>query len=105
LWAAILQSAVEHTHHTSHTDSHNEQGNGGSEPVTIKRVALHEKLAQEIKKSGIDCSALPLGSHQLERGETYYGYGFVLSSRFVTNKGLIEIKDKNVDFVQVLQRN
>jgi hypothetical protein len=105
LVAAILQSAVDHTHHSSHTDSHEVQVYCGSEPVTINRIALHDRLAQEIRKIGIDCSALPLNSHQLERAETYYSYGFALTSRLVTNKGLIEIKGKNVDFVHVLQRN
>lgn len=66
---------------------------------------MHEKLTLEIKKSGIDCSALPLGSHQLERAETYYSHYFALSPRFVTNKGLIAIKGKNVDFIHLLQRN
>ena len=65
----------------------------------------HERLAQEMKASGIECEALPLGSHQLERQETYYSHSFALSSRLVTNKGLISIMGKNIDCVQVLQRN
>jgi hypothetical protein len=106
LWAAILPVAVEHTHHSSHTDSHEEEhGHGDAEPIIIKRVAVHEKLAQEMSESGIDCEALQYGSHQLEREETYYSHVFALSSRLVTNKGLIKVNNKNVDFVQILQRN
>lgn len=96
---------MEHKHNSSHSDSNEEHGHGDTEPITIKRVAAHEKLAQEIKKSGIDCTVLQLGSHQLEREKAYYSHGFALSSRFVTNKGVIEIRGKNIDFVQVLQRN
>lgn len=97
---------MEHTDHTSHTVSHkDEHGHGDSEPIVVKKVAAHEKLAQEMKKSEIDCEALPLGSHQLEREETYYSHSFALSSRLVTNKGLIRVAGKNIDFVQVLQRN
>jgi hypothetical protein len=99
-----FQVAVEHKH-SSHTDSHEEHSHGDSEPIIIKRAAAHEKLSQEMKKEGIDCEALPYGSHQLERNETYYSHSFALSSRLVTNKGLVEIRGKNVDFVQVLQRN
>lgn len=96
---------MEHTQHSSHTDSHEEHGHGDSEPIIVKRMATHEKMAQEMKKSGVNCTALPIGSHKLEREETYYSHGFALSSRFVTNKGLVEVRGKNVDFVQVLQRN
>jgi hypothetical protein len=105
LWAAVLPVAVEHTQHSSHTGSHEEHGHGDSEPIIVKKVAAHERLAQEMKKSGVDCAALALGSHELEREESYYSHGFALSSWFVTNKGLIEVRGKNIDFVQVLQRN
>lgn len=105
MWAAILQITVEHTQHSSHADSHEKHGHGDSEPIIIRKMAMHERLAEEMKKSGVDCVTLPLGSHKLEREETYYSHGFALSSRLVTNKGLIEIRGKNIDFVQVLQRN
>jgi len=97
---------VEHTQHSSHaTDSYEEhRGHGDSESIIIKRMAIHERLAEEMKKSGVDCIALPLGSHKLEQKETYYSHGFALSPRVVTNKGLVEIKDRSIDFVQVLQR-
>jgi hypothetical protein len=96
---------VEHTD-SSHARSHEEEehSHGDAEPIVIKRVAAHEKLAQEMKKSGIDCEALPLGSHRLE-GEPTYSHSFALSSRFVTNKGMISVRGKNIDLVQVLQRN
>ena len=94
---------MKNTHH-SHTDSQEEHGHGDSEPITIKRIAMHEKFAQEMKKGGIDCDALPLGSHRLERQETYYSHEFALTPKLVTNKGLIEVRGKNVDFVQILQR-
>jgi hypothetical protein len=67
-------------------------------------MAIHERLADEMKKNGVDCTTLPLGSHKLEREETYYSHGFPLSPRVVTNRGLIEIRGRNIDFVQVLQR-
>ena len=96
---------MDHKHHSPQAESHEEEhGNGDSESIIIERVAAHEKLAQDIMKSGIDCVAVTLGSHQLEREETYYSHGFALSSRIVTNKGLIEIRGKNIDFVQILQR-
>jgi hypothetical protein len=95
---------VKNTQHSSHTDSQEEHGHADFEPITIKRIVMHERIAQEMKKSGIDCDALTLGSHQLERHEAYYSHEFALTSRLVTNRGLIEIRGKNVDFVQILQR-
>jgi hypothetical protein len=95
---------MKNTQHSSHTDSQEEHGHGDSEPITIKRIAMHERIAQEMKKGGIDCHALPLGSHQLERQDTYYSHEFALTSRLVTNKGMIEVRGKSVDFVQILQR-
>lgn len=104
--AAILPIGVEHTHHSSHVSSHEaEHSHGDTEPIIIKKTAVHERLAQEMKKNGIDCEALAYGSHQLEHKEAYYSHGFALSSRLVTNKGLIKIMGKNINFVQVLQRN
>jgi hypothetical protein len=106
LWAAILPVAVEHTDHSSHGDSHEEEhGQSDAEPIIVKRMAIHDKLAQEINESGIHCDALGYGSHELEAEEAYYSQSFALSSRLVTNKGLIRINGKNIDFIQILQRN
>ena len=97
---------MEHTDHSSHSGSHEEEhGQSDAEPIIIKRVPIHEKLAQEIDKSGINCDALRYGSHELEAKEAYYSHSFALSSRLVTNKGLIRISGKNIDFIQILQRN
>ena len=41
----------------------------------------------------------------MEREASYYIRNFALSSRLVTNKGLIKITGKNIDYVHVLQRN
>ena len=77
---------------------------GDAEPIITKRISSHEKLVQEMNEIGIDCEALSCGSHQPRREETYYSHGFALS-RLVTNKGSIKVSRKNIDFVQMLQRN
>ena len=97
---------MEHKHNSSHSVSHDEAlTDDGIESVIIKRIGVHEKLAKEMNDEGINCEALPYGSHQLERSEAYYSHGFALSSRIVTNKGLIRIVGKNIGFAQLLQRN
>jgi hypothetical protein len=77
---------------------------GDIDPVIVKKLSAQEKMAEEMKQNQIDCEALPLGSHPIERKQ-YYSQTFSMSPKFVTNKGLVKIKGKNVDFVQLLQRN
>jgi hypothetical protein len=81
-----------------------EDDHGELDPVIIKQLYAHEKLAEEIKKKGVDCESVELGSHPLERKQ-YYSQTFSMSPKFVTNRGLIKIKGLNVDYVQLLQRN
>ena len=74
------------------------------DPIIIEKLSAHEKMAEEIKKSQIDCEALELGSHRLERKQ-YFSQTFSMSPKFVTNKGLVKIKGRNIDYVHLLQRN
>jgi len=74
------------------------------DPIIMKKLSPHEKMAEEIKKNQIDCEALELGSHHLERKQ-YFSQTFSMSPKFVTNKGLVKIKGRNIDYVQLLQRN
>jgi hypothetical protein len=79
-------------------------GQGNIDPVTVKKMSAHERLAKEIKQSNIECEALSLGSHPIEGCECY-SQTFSMSPRLVTNKGLVKIKGKIIDYVQILQRN
>jgi hypothetical protein len=102
---------VEHKNHHFAQDKSNkeeqkseEDGYGEIEPVIVRKLSTHEKLAEEMKQSQIGCEALPPGSHPIERKQ-YYSQTFSMSPKFVTNKGLVKIRGKNIDFVQLLQRN
>jgi hypothetical protein len=95
--------------HIAETKVHNEQqvekyGRGDIDQVTVKKMSAHEKLAEEMKQNKIECEALLLGSHQIECSE-YYSQTLSMSPRLVTNKGLVKIKGKNIDYVHLLQRN
>jgi len=88
-----------------HDDTHeDEHGHGEIEPVVAKIQSLSQTMAEEMKKGGVQGDALDIGSHPLEKGP-YYSQLFALSSRLVTNKGLIKVRGKNIDFIQILQRN
>ena len=79
-------------------------GHGDIDPVIVKKMYVHERLAEEMQQSEIDCEALPLGSHPIERRQ-YYSHTFPMSPKLVTKKGLVKIKGKNIDFFHLLQRN
>jgi len=99
--------SVEHKDSPAHDSSHShevEHGHSEIEPVIVKVQSLNYELADEMNRSGVDCEALALGSTSLESGP-YYSHLFALSSRIVTNKGMVKLRGRNIDFVQILQRS
>ncbi len=92
---------MEHVH-SKH--SHEEHGHSDEEPVTVKRMSPNEMLAADLGNFGVDAEAVEIGTHTVETQE-YYSHKFGLSSKFVTNKGVIKVKGKNFDLVHVLERN
>jgi hypothetical protein len=95
--------------HVAETKVHKEQqigeyGQGDIDSVAMKKMSAHERLAEEMRQSKIECEALSYGSHPIE-GSEYYSQTFSMSPRLVTNEGLVKIKGKNIDYVQLLQRN
>lgn len=71
-------------------------------------IAPNAILAQEIIKNGIRCKAIKeIGSLPVER-EPYYSYLFTSTPRLITNRGCITLdinSKRNIDLVQVIQRN
>ena len=92
------------THFAQAKSDKGEHDSGDIDPLVIKKLSAHDKIAEEMKQSQIDCETLPLGSHPFEHKQ-YYSQTFSMSPKFVTNKGLVKMKGKNIDFVQLLQRN
>lgn len=97
---------VEHktTHFAQARSDKEEHDHADIDPIIANKLSAHEKMAEEMKHHQIDCETLPLGSHSIERKQ-YYSQTFSMSPKFVTNKGLVKIKGKNIDFVHLLQRN
>ncbi len=92
------------THFTQAKSDKEEHDDGDIDPIIVKKLYAHEKMSEEMKQRQIGCEPLPIGLHPIERKD-YYSQTFSMSPKFVTNKGLVRIKDKNIDFVQLLQRN
>lgn len=74
-----------------------------AEPETIVLKSMPEKLCDKLKEIGVDASAKEVGTDEVETGD-YYSRVFSQTPRMVTNKGCIEIKGKNIDVVQVIQK-
>ena len=77
---------------------------GENDSETIKISSLNEIFASQMKKSGLTVETVPLGSLNLER-EDYYNNDIGPNPRFITNRGCIKIKDKEVSIIQIIQRN
>jgi len=71
---------------------------------TIKIENLNETFASQMNKVGMNAEAVPIGTLNLER-EEYYNNDIGSNPIFITNRGCIKIKDKEVNMIQIIQRN
>jgi len=86
-------------HETDLDNSHEDY----EEPDTIKTENLNETFASQMNKTGMDVEAVPIGSLSLER-EEYYNNDLGSNPRFITNRGCIKIKNKEVSLIQIIQK-
>jgi len=73
------------------------------EPETIKIQNMNETLASQMNRAGMNVEAIPIGTLGLER-EEYYNNDIGSNPRFITNRGCIRIKDKEVSMIQIIQK-
>ncbi len=74
-----------------------------SEPDTIVLKSKNEEFCDMLKAIGIEATTKEIATDQVEKGDHYSRY-FVQTPRMVTNKGCIEIKNSNIDVVQIIQK-
>lgn len=85
-------------HTTDNSSSHEVE-----EPETIKIENLNESFASKMSLIGMNVEAVPIGKLSLER-EEYYNNDLGSNPRFITNRGCIRIKDKEVSMIQIIQK-
>ena len=56
-----------------------------------------------LSEIGVESEAKEIATLDLERGD-YYSRYFSQTPRMVTNKGCLEIKNTNIDVVQIIQK-
>ena len=62
-----------------------------------------EKYSIMLKEIGVDSESKELGTDAVENDD-YYSRYFAQTPRMVTNKGSLEIKNSNIDVIQIIQK-
>ena len=62
-----------------------------------------EKFSAMLKEIGVDSESKDIATDVVETDD-YYGRYFAQTPRMVTNKGCIDIKNSNIDVVQIIQK-
>ena len=87
----------------AHKADTNNSHEDSEESDTIKTENLNETFASQMNKAGMDVEAVSVGTLGLER-EEYYNNDIGSNPRFITNRGCIKIKNKEVSMIQIIQK-
>ena len=64
---------------------------------------IHEKFSNMLNEIGVDSESKEIGTDVVENDD-YYSRYFAQTPRMVTNKGCLDIKNSNIDVVQIIQK-
>ena len=62
-----------------------------------------EKFSNMLKEIGIDSESKDIGTDDVEKGD-YYSRYFAHTSRMITNRGCLDVKNSNIDVIQIIQK-
>jgi len=74
-----------------------------TEPDTFVLKSWPEKFSDMLNKIGVESVSKEIGSDDVEKGE-YYSRYFAQTPRMITNKGCIDVKNSNIDLIQIIQK-
>ena len=74
-----------------------------AESDTFTYQTWPEKFSTMLKEIGVDSKSKDIATDVVETDD-YYGRYFAQTPRMVTNKGCIDIKNSNIDVVQIIQK-
>ena len=74
-----------------------------TESDTFINQTWPEKFSDMLKEIGVDSESKEIATDEVENDDCYSRY-FSQTPRMVTNKGCIEIKNSNIDVVQIIQK-
>ena len=62
-----------------------------------------EKFSDMLKEIGVDSVSKEIGTDDVEKGD-YYGRYFSQTPRMITNRGCLNVKNTNIDVIQIIQK-
>jgi len=72
-----------------------------SDTFVIKSVP--EQYSDKLEEIGISSSPIEITTDEMENDD-YYSRVFSQTTRMITNKGCLEVKGKNIDVIQIIQK-
>ena len=74
-----------------------------SESETFVIKSIPEEYSEKLEKIGISSSPIEITTDEMENDD-YYSRVFSQTTRMITNKGCLEVKGKNIDVIQIIQK-
>ena len=74
-----------------------------TEPETFVIKSIPEEYSEKLEKIGISSSPIEIATDEMENDD-YYSRVFSQTTRMITNKGCLEVKGKNIDVIQIIQK-
>ena len=70
---------------------------------TFVYQTLPEKFSGMLKEIGVDSESKEIGIDDVEKGD-YYSRYFTQTARMITNRGCLDVKNSNIDVIQIIQK-
>ncbi len=74
-----------------------------SESDTFVYQTWPEKFSDILKEIGVDSESKEIGTDDVEKGD-YYSRYFSQTARMITNRGCLDVKNSNIDVIQIIQK-
>jgi len=62
-----------------------------------------EKFSDMLKEIGVDSKSKEIGTDDVEKDD-YYSRYFAQTPRMITNRGCLDVKNSNIDVIQIIQK-
>ena len=62
-----------------------------------------DKFSDMLKEIGVDSISKEIGTDDVEKDD-YYSRYFTQTPRMITNRGCLDVKNSNIDVIQIIQK-
>jgi len=74
-----------------------------TESDTFVNQTWPEKFSDMLKEIGVDSESKEIGTDDVEKDD-YYSRYFSQTPRMITNRGCLDVKNSNIDLIQIIQK-